>query len=429
MDALRSAVFVAVGSCLVASPARSDESVEEFYKGTRITLIVAADAGSGNDAYARLFAGHFARFMPGQPTIAVQNMPAAGGLNAINYLYNVAPKTGAVLGNVRRSAPLMEILGRHGVRYESAKLNWLGSLNNEVTVCTALKTAAAQTFEDTQRYEVLTGGTGPNDTETSPAILNNTLGARFKIISGYGTNTAVAVAMERGEVEAMCSSYAAQKRRTPTWFSEKRVNILIQMSTRKHPDLPNVPLAIDLAPTPEIRALLEVNDSGLEMGRPFAAPPGVPQDRVTALRTAFWTMANDKEFQEAVTEQNLEANPVSGEDVQHLIERISTIDKTILEKLDDAIIYKGTKGHAKIAAIDFLGEVTALNDGGREAVFKGHGKKTLTVRISKSQTKVTIAGVPAKRGALTAGMTCKVKTPAPEETATEIDCNPLSGSN
>lgn len=416
------AILTATSVMLAAGPAVA-ESVEEFYKGRDVNLIVGSGAGGGYDAYSRLLAESMSNYIPGKPNILVQNMPGAGGLRAANYLYNVAAKDGSVFGMVQRTVPFLEIFGKPGPQFEAAKFNWIGSANNEVTVCTAMKTSGIKTFDDVKKKELIVGGSGPNDTESAPALLNNLFGAKFKIISGYPSSTAITLAMERGEVQALCSSYGSQRSRNADWFERDRINILVQMSTRKHPDLPNVPLAVDMATDADTKKLLELNDARLEIGRPYLAPPGVPEDRVTALRKAFMDTMKDKDFLRKVKAQDRDVSPVSGEDVQALIERVSKTDKSLIAKLDELLIYKGTKGKAKVHLESATGPISEVIKGGRSIVLKGgNDGKAFKAKISGSRTKINVAGKEADRKALKAGMVCTVKAPANGEEATMVDC-------
>jgi tripartite-type tricarboxylate transporter receptor subunit TctC len=329
--------------------AGAQPSVEQFYKGKQIRLIVSSEPGGGYDNYARLVARHLGNHIPGNPSVIVQNMPGAGGLNAANNIYNIAPKDGTVIGHVQRNVPFVAIQGLPGPRFDPTKFNWLSSLNNEVNVCVAWHTAKVKSVKDALTHELIVGGSGPNDTEVTPAVLNNILGTKFKIISGYPSSSAVTLAMERGEVEGLCSSYSSIENRNRNWITEKKINFLLQNSTQKHPDLPNVPLAMEFAKSDEDRQLMELNDARLIMGRPFMAPPEVPEDRVKALRAAFSAMVKDAGFMEDAQKQSMEITPVGGDEIQALLERVAKTPKNVIERLNDAQIYKGERGRAKSA--------------------------------------------------------------------------------
>jgi tripartite-type tricarboxylate transporter receptor subunit TctC len=338
---------VGLASLGMATAASAQPSVEEFYKGKQLRLIVSSEPGGGYVNYARLVARHLGEHIPGKPSIIVQNMPGAGGLNAANNIYNVAAKDGTVIGHVQRNVPFVAIQGLPGPRFDPTKFNWLGSLNNEVNVCVAWHTAKVKSVKDALTNELFVGGSGPNDTEVTPAVLNNILGTKFKIISGYPSSSAVTLAMERGEVEGLCSSYSSIENRNAHWLKEKKINFLLQNSTKKHPDLPNVPLALEFAKSDEDRQLIELNDARLIMGRPFMVGPDVPADRVKALRAAFTAMVKDPAFLADANKQGMEITPVDGDEVQDLLERVAKTPKAAIERLNDAQIYKGERGRAK----------------------------------------------------------------------------------
>jgi tripartite-type tricarboxylate transporter receptor subunit TctC len=345
-------ILIALACGLGLTTAAGAQSVEEFYKGKQIRLIVSSEPGGGYDNYARLVARHLGEHIPGKPNVIVQNMPGAGGLNAANNIYNIAPKDGTVIGHVQRNVPFVAIQGQPGPRFDPTKFNWLGSLNNEVNVCVAWHTAKVKSVKDALNSELIVGGSGPNDTEMTPAVLNNILGTKFKIISGYPSSSAVTLAMERGEVEGLCSSYSSIENRNRHWITEKKVNFVVQNSTKKHPDLPNVPLAIEFAKSEEDRQLIELNDARLIMGRPFMLGPDVPADRVKALRAAFSAMVRDAAFMEDAKKQSMEITPVDGDEVQELLERVAKTPKAVIERLNEAQIYKGERGQAKSAEKD-----------------------------------------------------------------------------
>ena len=408
------------GALGAASAAQAQSSVENFYKGKRLRIIVSSTPGGGYDTYGRLLAKHIVRFIPGKPTAIVQNMPGGGGVVATNFLYNVAPKDGTVFANIQRTVPFLPLYGHKGPKFNPVKFNWLGSLNNEVTVCIVRKDAPTKSFADLLKTETIVGGSGPNDTETVPAIINNLLGAKFKIIAGYPSSTAVFLAMERKEVQGLCSSFGSTKAQDPNWA--EKYNPVIQSSTEKHPELPNVPLALDLVKNPADRKIMELNDARLVIGRPFVIPPGVPAERVEALRAAFDTMVKDKEFLESAKKLGREITPVSGKKVQQLITRVMKADKSVVARLNDSLIFKGKKEKAKIKMLEVSGAVSEIKREGRRIRLKMKNGKVFKIKVSGSQTKITVGGKKAKRKAITVGMTCMVKSPGNNETAVNMDC-------
>ncbi len=407
-----------------AAFAQASDPVADFYKkNNQIRLLVSSEAGGGYDGYARLLARHMGKHIPGNPTFVVQNMPGAGGIVAANYLYNVAPKDGTVIAQVQRLVPFAQILGEPGPQFETAKFNWLGSMASEVEVCLSWHTSPIKTFADVQKNELIVGGSGPNDTEGVPATLNNILGAKFKIISGYPSSTAITLAVERGEVNGICSSYSSLATRNAHWFNNKQVNVLIQESIKKHPDLPNVPLAIDLITNPEDKALMEINDARLEIGRPFMAPPGLPAERVKALRAAFMATIKDKDFLADAEKEKREITAISGEEVQTLLERISKAPKNVIDRLADLGKYKGPTITAKVEAPKGIeGAIAEIeNDGAKIAIKLSDGKLYKT-SISGSRTNLQIAGKKGDRKELKVGQVCSVTAPADGQEASQIEC-------
>ncbi len=415
--ALAGVLALATAPCAFAQ-----DSVAKFYKDKTIRVIVSSEPGGGYDNYGRMFAKHMPRFIPGNPTMIVQNMPGGGGLTAANFIYNVAPKDGTVIGQVQRNVPFVAIQGQPGPQFDPTKFNWIGSMNNEVNACVALTSTNVKTVEEAKKKVVIMGGSGPNDTEQTPAVLNNVLGTKFKIISGYPSSSAVTLAVERGEVEGICSSYSSLITRNGAWFKEKKVNVLVQNSGKKHADMPNVPLSSELATNKEDRQLLELNDARLVVGRPFLAAPDVPADRIKALRKAFDDMVKDKEFLADVEKVKMELAPVGGDEVQELIVRVAATPKAVIDRLNDAQVYKGEKVMAKVEGNATKGKVADLPDGARKIVLQLDGGKTFTAGVSGSRTKLKVAGKDAKRDDLKAGMTCAVEAPGDGQEASSIDC-------
>lgn len=418
------AIATAIALAALA-PAADAQSVADFYKGKDIKVFVGSGAGGGYDSYARFVARYMGNFIPGHPTLTVQNMPGAGGLRAANYLYNVAPKDGTSIAHLQRTMPSHKILGLPGAQYEPDKFTWLGSLNNEVIVCVARKDAPVKSAQDLFTKEYIVGGAGQAaDSETVPTILANVLNMKVKIIGGYPSSTETALAIDRGEVDGYCGSWSSIVTQQSRWFTKDGdfVTPLIQVSNTKHPALPNVPLALDFAKSDEDRALMELNDSRLVMGRPFLGTPNIPADRAEALQKAFWTMVNDEAFKKAADEQKRELNPVSGPDLKALVDRISRADKKVIARLNEALVYRGPRETAKVQAVTATGSVTETANGGRTIIIKGADGKPFKAAISAENTKVTIAGSKGDRGAITTGMSCTITSSGDGQQATSVEC-------
>lgn len=336
MTTLHKYSAVAVGGfCLLLGCGNPAKAGEDFYRGRTITLIVAAPKGAGYYSYARLFAAQFGGHIPGKPTVRLRTMSKEGGILATNFIYNIAPKDGSVLGMVRRSAPLQEIVGTPGVSYRSEKLKWIGSLDHEVAICTAMRSASVRTIAEIGAKPLTVGVLGPSYLATFPAILKNTLGVPLEIAGYFASPNDIARAMERGEVDAMCSSYSSQKLRNPEWFAEDKVHILVQLAKEKHRELPRVPNALDIAKEDPARTILRTYAGALEMGRPVVAPGGVPAHRIALLRRVFMELTADETFLEEARKQKLQINPRSGENVQAMVGDMAEIKGWIRTKLKE----------------------------------------------------------------------------------------------
>jgi tripartite-type tricarboxylate transporter receptor subunit TctC len=297
------------------------QTAADFYRGKSIDLYVAVSVGGGYDLYARLIARHIGKHIPGNPTILPKNMEGGGGMRLANWLYNVGPKDGTAIGAVTRAMAFDPLLGNNGAQYDGTKFNYIGSANDEVSVCVAWYTSGVKTFEDAQKMQLVVGSSGiADDTYQYPALLNNMFGARFKMVLGYPGGNDINFALERGEVQGRCSiPWSTVKATRRSWIDGNKVSLLMQYSLGKHADLPKVPLVMDLAKTDEQRTILKLIFGRQVMGRPFAAPPGVPKDRVDALRKAFMETMADKDFLAEAERAKFEVTPVSGEKIEDLV--------------------------------------------------------------------------------------------------------------
>jgi tripartite-type tricarboxylate transporter receptor subunit TctC len=318
---------------LPLAPAAAD-SVADFYKGKNVDLYIGYSVGGGYDTYARLLANHIGKHIPGNPTVITKNMPGAGSAKLANWLYNVAPKDGTAIGAIGRGTGFDPLFKIRGAQFDGTKFNWLGSANDEVSVCVAWQDSGVTKLADVQNKELIVGGTGASaDTDQFPKIMNGVLGTKFKIVTGYPGGNEVGLAMERGEVKGRCGwSWSSVKSLHLDWVKEKKIHILVQLSLEKHPDLPDVPLVMDLAKTPEQKGILKVIFTRQVMGRPFLAPPGIPEDRLKALRKAFTDTMKDKEFLAAAEKAKLEITPVPGEKIQALVKEAYESSPALVEK-------------------------------------------------------------------------------------------------
>jgi len=302
-----------------------------FYKGKTVDLHVGYSAGGGYDIYARALGRYMGRFIPGNPTIVPKNMPGAGSLVLANWLYNVASKDGSAFGMIGRGTAFDPLLGSTKAQFDAAKFNWIGSMNDEVSVCVAWHTSGIVKLEDVTQKELTIGGTGPAaDTDQFPKVLNATLRTNFKIIPGYPGGNDIDLAMERGEVMGRCGwSWSSVVATHKAWVDDKKINILVQLSLTKHADLPNVPLVMDFAKTDEERQIFRLVFARQPMGRPFLAPPGVPAERTASLRKAFMDTMKDPAFLAEAEKMQLEINPVAGDAVQAIVQDVYQTPKSI----------------------------------------------------------------------------------------------------
>jgi tripartite-type tricarboxylate transporter receptor subunit TctC len=331
-------LLVGLLALVPVSTARA-QNVAEFYRGKSIELDISSSVGGGYDAYARLLARHLGRFIPGNPAVVPKNMEGAGGLRLANFLYNAAPRDGTTFATIYRGTVFDPLLGGKGAQFDPTRFTFIGSANNEVSVCVAWHGTGIVRFEDALTKALVVGASGPSaDSYQFPKIVNGVLGTKFKIVTGYPGGNDIDLAMERREVQGRCSwSWTSLKATRRSWVAEKKINLLFQMGLFKHPDLPEVPLVIDLATSVEDRAVLELIFARQVMAWPYLAPPGIPKDRAEALRRAFMDTMNDKDFLAEAERSALEIRPVAGADIQKLVQQVYDTPTPIAERAADIL--------------------------------------------------------------------------------------------
>ncbi len=330
---LRAAVMALCMIVAAIGQARADE-VADFYKDKLITILVGYTPGGSASFYSQALAKHMGKFLPGHPKFVVQHMPGAGGLLMADHLYNAAARDGTVFGITVRTAGIAPLLGNANIKYDGRKFGWIGSAAVEYSTCFSWKTSQVKTLADAQKKEVIVGAAGADATASIwPRAVNALVGTKFKIVTGYPGSNEVVLAVERGEIDGYCSlSWTYIKLRKPDWMAEHKINLLFQMGTGKHPDLPDVPLISDYAKTPEDRQLFDFLFAPQEMGRPFLAPPGLPPARLAALRIAFERTLKDPDFLKDAEKLNLEVEHVPGERVQEIVERLYALPKAVIDR-------------------------------------------------------------------------------------------------
>jgi tripartite-type tricarboxylate transporter receptor subunit TctC len=325
---------------MVAWPgaALSQQPVEDFYRGKKLDLIIGYSSGGTYDLYARLVARYLASYIPGKPLIVPRNMPGAGSRAAANWVYNVAPKDGTVLATADQSLSLQQAAGDKRINFDTTKFIYIGNPNIENNTTAAWYKSGIKTLEDAKTREVTAGATGGSTSSQYPKAMNVLLGTRFKIILGYPGGNDVNLALERGEVEVRGSnSWTSWKATRPDWIAEKKINILVQIGLAKAPDLPDVPLLMDLAANDNDRRLLRALSSSTHIGRPIFTTPGVPAERVAALRKAFDTMVHDPAFIEETKREKFDIDPTTGDSMQQIVNEMMAMPEAQRERLKQII--------------------------------------------------------------------------------------------
>ena len=321
--------------------AQAQDDVAAFYKGKVVRLLVGIGVGSGYDINARLLARYLPKYIPGNPTVIVQNQPGAGSLSMTNQLYAGGPFDGTVIGASFNGLPTTPLLQPAGARFEAVKLNWIGSTNRETQAMYVWYAAPIQQLSDLTTTEMIVGAQAPGSTQYDyPKLAEKLFGWKFKVITGYEATPKIHLAMERGEVHGTWANWSTLKAISEQWIKDKKIRILAQWGLRKHPELPDVPLILDQAKTEEQKQSLDLALARLEFGRPFFMPPNVPAERVNAIRRAFDAVMKDKEFLDEADKLKIEIDPLGGEQVAALIEQIYKTPAATVERVRDAMAPK-----------------------------------------------------------------------------------------
>jgi tripartite-type tricarboxylate transporter receptor subunit TctC len=316
----------------------SAAGAQDSLAGKNVTLIIGFGAGGGYDLWGRLVARHIGKHLPGNPTVVPQNMPGAGSYVAASHIYGAAPKDGTVFAIIARDAALGPLSNAPGARFDATKMSWLGSLTREHNACIANATAKVKTANALRDTELILGDTGPGTgTRSYPKVLNDLLGYKFKLVSGFRSSADVFLAMERGEVDGICESLDSINQRKPDWITNKTVNVLLQAGAESRPELAGVPNVLTLARNDEERKVLEYLYAGQDIGRPFVAPPDLPPERLKMLRDAFNATMKDPEFAADVKRNKFDLEPEDGEHLAALINKIYATPKAIIDRVSNLI--------------------------------------------------------------------------------------------
>lgn len=330
-----------VGGLLLAQAPAAAQTPAEFYKGRQLTVLISHPPGGGYDTYARFYGRHLSRLMAGNPTVVMQNMPGAAGVNMTNYLVSQAPRDGSVIGAGPGPIATAALMGLTGARFDARQISWIGSMNAEVAIALAWHTHPVKTVKDLETTELVIAAGGTTDiSAVSPTAVSRLLGYKIKVITGYPGSAGQMLAIERGEVGGIGGyNYGTLKSVRPQWIKDRLVNILLQYSFEPHPDLPSVPTLPQLARTAEEKAILELIFRPQQMGRPIYAPPGVPADRLQALRDAFDAFVTDKEVMaESEKTQTEIFKPMRGADMAVLVDQLHKASPEVIAKAAEIVL-------------------------------------------------------------------------------------------
>jgi tripartite-type tricarboxylate transporter receptor subunit TctC len=333
-------ILLALTALLVAAlPAAAQDDVAAFYKGKVVRLVVGVGVGSGYDINARLLARHLPKYIPGNPSVIVQNQPGAGSLTMTNQMFAAGPFDGTAIGASFNGMPTTPLFQPAAVRFDATKIIWLGSTNRETQVTYVWHTVPVQRLEDLKTQELIVGAQAPGSTQYDfPVLANALFGYRFKVIPGYESTPKIHLAMERGEVQGNgATNWSTLKLLNSNWVAEKKIRVLAQWALKKHPELVDVPLVLDLATSEADRQALRLALARLEYGRPFFLPPGVPAERVTALRRAFDAALKDPALIAEADTSKIEIDPLPGEEVAELIKQVSATPPDVVARVRAAI--------------------------------------------------------------------------------------------
>jgi tripartite-type tricarboxylate transporter receptor subunit TctC len=340
MTATVKALVVIASLC--AAPAASAQSVADFYKGKTINIIVGFGAGGGYDLYARALARHLSKHVPGNPTIVVQNMAGAGSVRAANYVYAGSPKDGTVIAAVNQNAAMFQLLGGAGAQYEAAHLQWLGSMTNSNGTVYTWHTSGIKTLNDAKLKEVPVGAVGAqSDSVIFPNLINELLGTKFKPITGYTGSTQIHLAMERGEVMGRGgNSWSSLKTANMSWIKENKINMLVQVGFEKEPELPHVPLLLDLVKSEDEKGVIRVVSLPTAIGYGHWLAREVPKDRIAALRAAYAAVLKDPEFLAETKKARMDITPQTGAQVESLVNQVIKTPKSVLTRTAQILKWK-----------------------------------------------------------------------------------------
>jgi len=418
---VRSVLAVAGGVLLAAAPVQADE-VADFYKGNTLTIWSGLTPGGSYTAYAMALKDHMKKHLPGHPTIIVGSRLGGSGRVLANWMYNVGPRDGSMFGLIHERMGLEPHVYPKGTKFDGRKMSWIGSMAKQKSVCFTWHSSKVKTFDDAQKMTAIVGTNSSTSTgAVMPRMLNSMAGTKFKIISGYEPQE-IFLAMERGELDGLCGyGWGSLKVARPDFIRDKKVNMLLQFSDRSHAELEGkVPVMMDYITNRTDRTMLKLVFGTQEMGRPFVGPPEIPKARFAALRKAFMDTMMDADFLKDAKKRRLEIDPISGEEVEKLVNELYATDKKLATRT--AGYRKPAKvGESKRKITWRTVSVPLSKKKGQYVYFMVDGKEN-RAKLSGRHTNVNIAGKKAKTRMLKAGLMCDVTYPGDHGLAKEITC-------
>jgi tripartite-type tricarboxylate transporter receptor subunit TctC len=333
MKHIRTSILAAAAVIAFGSAAQA-QSVADFYKGKTVTIYIAFSPGGTYDLFGRMVARHIGKHIPGNPTVIGSNMPGAGGLTATNFMFRSAPKDGTAMAIITQNIAIEEALKNKAVQYKANEFNWIGRATSNIEIHVLSTKSPGHTIEGARKHETPVASTGPGSPSDSyPRLLNATLGTKFKVVRGYPGSTDGLLAIERGEMDGALTSWNTMKSTRMNWLTEGRAVLPVQYTMKRSPELKNVPTAIELMTNDADRKLMAFALSSAEVGRSFLAPPGVPADRVQALRTAFNATMKDPDLLAEVQKAQLDFEPATGEELAKIIADSLAVDEATVERM------------------------------------------------------------------------------------------------
>ncbi len=404
---------------LLALPHGTAVAAGDFFKGKRVTFYVGYAPGGGYDTYSRLVARHLGKHIPGNPKVIVKNMPGAGSLRLANELYNNLPKDGTAIGMIGNSLHLSELVGRPNIKFTATKFNWLGRITDGDTIFAIRSAVGVSSFSDLRRKQVIVGVPGAGSATTLMlTVINNVLGTKFKLISGYKGSSGIRLAVERGELDGLQSILWSVH---GSWIKRNKMKVLYQIPVKRLPSLKDIPSILEFAKTKKQKKLINFFASYVTMGRAVVAPPGLSRARVATLRAAFMGAMGDKTLLAEVKKRKRRFRPLSGKKMQALITSVFDLsDDLRAQAIEAAKIGKLKK--RKIVLVTTTAKIVKRNKRGSKLTLVEKGGKKVKARVHRRRTKITINGKKAKRSATKVGMTCEMVYEGPGSEATKLNC-------